>query len=144
MKNTFITKFDTFINERYEKGNNAKNIFSGKYVTLTVMPNGLKLVLTKEGFSEINGLSDADIKTDQFYDLVEDITTESAFDYHENLSDAGLGMTDAPGFTFEYKIGDTGEYEENEDSEIYYFNDYAIIPFMKKLKEKGDVYFVRV
>ena len=143
MKREFITNFDTFINERYEKGNNAKNIFSGNYVTLTVMPNGLKLVLTKEGADEMMSMSYADIKTDQFYDLFEDIAVNSAFDYHENLGDAGLGMTDAPGFTYEYSIGDDGEYVENEESEIYIFNDYAIITFMEKLKEEGEVYFVR-
>lgn len=143
MKNKFITNFDTFVNERYEKGNNAKNIFSGKYVTLSVMPNGLMVKLTKNGFDEISGMSDADIKTDNFYDLVEDITSDSAFEYHENLGNAGLGMTDAPGFAYDYPMGDDGEYVQNDESELYYFNDYAITPFMEELRDKGEVYFIK-
>ena len=143
MKNKFITNFDTFVNERYEKGNNAKNIFSGKYVTLTVLPNKLKIELTTDGLDEISGMSSADIKTDNFYELVEDITTNSAFEYHWNLGEAGIGGTDAPAFTYEYSLGDAGEYEENDESELYYFNDYAITPFMEELRDKGEVYFIK-
>ena len=119
---------------------------SGKYVKLDVKNNSLAISLTAQGIVEVKDvMQDKNKRTefDIFPELFEDIQVNTDYDYFPDLGEAGFGLTEAPGFIYGYGIGDTGEYTETEESEIYYYNNYMIEDFVKLLSEGNTVYFVK-
>lgn len=114
---------------------------SGNYLDMEILENGdLKISLTDEGKEEVE---DNGIDFYKFYDLFDDIRGNSDFMFFEDLSDAGLVMTNAPGITDGYYFDDNGDItdKEHDDSVIYWYPNYVISDFTEVLKEKGYVIF---
>jgi len=114
-------------------------LHSGRYLELATQGNKLHIFLTDEGkeWIEENG----PLTEQNFSDLFEDIQGNSEMMYLQNLGDAGLGMTEAPGITDGYFYGEKGELENHADAKLWYYNDYAINDFAEKLSNDGEVDF---
>jgi hypothetical protein len=127
-----IKSFKNFINESIK--------YSSKLIELEELPNGLKISLTKEGME--TALEDG-LTEDNFDEYFEEIQSNSEYIYHYDLGQSGFGLTEAPGITLGYGYDDNGEFtdEGNDDSEVYYFNEYQIESFVDKLIDKGFVIF---
>ena len=140
-----ITELETRIKSgKLAKGGNIPQGASGRYLELIPQKNGLMVKLTPEGKEELEA---HEVEGEQVYlgtfinDLMDDIQGNSEYRYYTNLGEAGLGMTDAPGFTDGYFYNDEGELESHPDAHLYYYNDYAIKDEGRELLEKGEVFF---
>ena len=132
-----ITRFNKF------NLNESTNNYNGRYIDLEELSNGnLKISLTTEGYElyeNFGGISD-----DKFMDFFDDIRVNSEWNYIENLSHAGLGMSEAPCITYGYYIDDDGNFTDEESmsySNIYYYSDYVIKSFTEELIKDGSVIF---
>lgn len=133
MKN--LKKFFEFINE-----NNNTNNASGRYITLETTSDGLWLHITPEGKQEM----DENFTEDKFWNIFEDIQVNSEWMYHDDIGEAGFGLTSAPGFTDGYFIDDDGNLSDEgheEDSEVYWFPNYQVESFTETLITEGKVFF---
>ena len=133
-----ITKFRLFENNEYQGD------YTGRYLILKKLENGnLKIFLTPEGKEEIE--DNPNFNVFDFYDIFDDIRSNSELYFLENLGEYGLGMSDAPaitdGYYYDDDIGFT-DYDNIEDSEIFYYSDYMTKDFMKELYKNGFVIFV--
>lgn len=129
-----ILNYDNFVNENFNK-----NIYEGEYTILEIQQNRLKISLTIDGKEKINDISSDVLRTDDFFDFVEDIVVNSDFNYVSDIGEVGLGLTSAPGFIQGYTLNDDGIYDDVD--ELYYYNDYMILSFMEQLQKNGVVYF---
>jgi len=135
-----ITRFNKF------NLNESTNNYNGRYIDLEELSNGnLKISLTTEGYElyeNFGGISD-----DKFMDFFDDIRVNSEWNYIENLSHAGLGMSEAPCITYGYYYDDDGNFT-NEDSmsysNFYYYDNYMIKSFTEELVTNGFVIFIGV
>ena len=118
---------------------------SGRYVNIKVMPNkNLKLTLTDEGKDFVQEKLDDEKRSNDNADLVhlenyfwevgEDIWTNSEYDYSSNLGDSGFGLTEAPGIIMGNR-DDSGDWED--DVLVWYYNDYMIRSFLDDMMN-GD------
>jgi hypothetical protein len=121
------------LNEAYKDMIIGESIVdSGNYITLEVMPNGLKVSITPEGLEKAE---EEGLKEQNFYDFIEDIITNSEWRWFEDLGEGGFGLTNAPGFT-------NGYYEDEEgDFDLYYYEKYQIRDFTVELLKNGYVIF---
>ena len=111
-------------------------IFNGEYLNLIPTVEGLKIELTEEGKKVINDY--------EFWELFEDVQGNSGYKFHPNLGWDDIAMTDAPGITYGYNMGDDGEWEELEpNSYLYMYDDYIITSFFNILSKIGEVLFQR-
>lgn len=109
-----------------------------KYLDLQILENGdMKIYLNDEGkeYSE-DGFNEFD-----FYDMFDDIRANSDYTYVSDLSEVGLGMSNAPCILYGYSIDDDANYAPFDDSEIYIYSDYIYKDFTKELLEDGYVIF---
>lgn len=129
-----ITKFKIF-----EKIDNEGTLVSdGRYLNLEKLDNGdLKIILTPDGREEIEDSGEVN-----FDDLFEDIRCNSDYLYWESMSDAELGMSDAPCITDGYYFEDNGDLLTYDDSELFYYPDYMIKDFKEELDKDGFVIFI--
>lgn len=114
---------------------------SGRYLNMEILENGdLKISLTEEGKEEVD---ETGISIDSFYDYFDDIRANSEFMFFEDLGEAGLGMTSAPGITDGYYYNDNGDItdELHDDSVIYWYPNYVVKDFTEELKNNGYVIF---
>ena len=116
------------------------NDFGGQYLSLERLPNGIKISLTEEGKTKV---LDEGISEDTFIDYFDDIRGNSELDFHYDLGSMGFGLTEAPGITDGYYYDDEDTYTDgdNEDSEVYYYDDYMLKDFTKELADNGFVIF---
>jgi hypothetical protein len=116
-----------------------------KYLILAPSTIGLEIILTDDGKEELKGLKEEReslFLEDDFYDFFEDIRSNSDYEYISNLSNIDI-MIDAPGIIYNCYDED-GEIVITDDSDIYYFDRYAIVSFFEELYEDGKVFFNRV
>jgi len=133
-----ITKFRLFENE-------DSFDYTGRYLKLKILKNGnLKIVLTPDGKEEIADNPNFNIFS--FSELFDDIRASSDLLYIEDISGFDLGvLSEAPAITDGYYYDDDGEftdYDNIENSEIFYYPNYNIKDFTKELYENGFVIFV--
>jgi hypothetical protein len=131
----------------------------GRYFKLTVLENGnLRVQFTEEGVEAYHELVSE--KTSEFYrtlgrrvpdnertpledaymekflyELFEDISSNSEWDYANDLGESGFGLTNSPGFIFGNRDED-GEWED--DVEVFHFNWYMLRSFLEDMVEKPD------
>lgn len=120
------------------------NSYSGRYLELEALPNGLKISLTPEAKEELEEiLPEEKIHDDDISDMFDDIQGNSEYLFHLDMGIVGFGLTEAPGITDGYQINDDyTEYELIGDTaEVYYYGDYMIKSFKKELKNNGYVIF---
>ena len=103
----------------------------GNWLSVTGDKTKLVLTLTDDAREEIEEMrnyydrSDSDIMAMLF----EDIQANSELYWHDDLGNAGFGLTSASGITDGYYLNDDGDYVadwRHGDSQVYYFNDYAL------------------
>ena len=118
----------------------VSNIEHYRYLDIEKLPNGLMIHLNDEGKSEIENLTEQN-----FYDFFEDVQGNSEYRYFDDMGEAGLGLTSAPGITDGYYFDDNGDLTNGEhtDAEVYWFPDYMVEDFTETLKEKGKAFFVK-
>lgn len=115
--------------------------YTGQYLELEQLDNGdLKITLTPEGKEEAQNI---DLNIYNFNDLFDDIRANSDLYYIDDVGEFGLGMSSAPAITDGYYYNDEGEFtdDDNDDSEIFIYNDYMIKDFTKELYNNGYVIF---
>ena len=113
----------------------------GEYIKLFKdANNNLIIRLTDEGreWVEEEGM----ITEDNFDELFEDIHVNSDFTYGRNLGDFGLGMSEAPFISQGYYYNDEGEFVSEEDSNLWYYNEYMLKDPMEILSTEGQVVFL--
>lgn len=136
----------------YIKENYTPSNYDGRYIKLEPVENGLWVYLTPEGKEEIENVDES-----RFYDLIDDIRGNSEWLYHDDMGEAGFGLTNAPGFTWGYYFDDDGditdepyteegeevseEPDEVNESAIYWFPNYMVESFIETLKDDGKVFF---
>lgn len=130
------------VNENLSSDNN----YNGRYVNLEVVENGLWIHLTDEGREELNDIIERkhEYLDYEFYELFDDIRANSVWLYHDDMGEAGFGLTNAPGFTYEYVTGDDGELElvtPDSEGKIYWFPNYMVESFVETLLSEGKVFF---
>jgi hypothetical protein len=130
----YIKKFESFYDVEVEHY---------RYIDLEHLENGnLKIILNDDGITESE--DDYDFNESNFFNYFEDIETNSEYMYFQDMSQVGVGMTEAPCITFGYYLGDDGKITDNdysEYSEIFYYTNYMIKDFTEELKENGFVIF---
>lgn len=112
-------------------------IINGNNITLEIADKSLKLTITSSG-KEL--LEDIGMDEANFSELFEDIQVNSAFSFLPSVSELGA-LSEAPGITYEYELSDTGEFVENEDSRLFYYNDYMLNNFVEELFNGETVIF---
>jgi hypothetical protein len=116
------------------------NIEQHRYLDLEELENGdLKIILNSDGREEVkyNG-----IDSYNFSDYFDDIRANSEYLYWESISDAKLGMSDAPCITNGYYVDDIGNLMSyGLQCEIFYYPDYMVKDFTKELVENNFVIF---
>jgi len=132
-------KLEDDVNESKVNENFPPQEKEGNFIVFSFTANGnLKITLTPEGIEKAESESLSELNFDEY---VEDITTNSDYDYVWNVGEIGLGLTDAPGILFAYDIADDGDYLETEDSELFYYEPYQLHDFGEMLKKNGYVVF---
>ena len=105
-----------------------------QYIDIEIVENGLWIYLTdnSEDFDEMD-----------FDNIFDDVQGNSEYMYFFDVGEVGFGLTSAPGITDGYYFSDDGEItdEGHDDSELYYYNDYAVTDFTEELRTKGKVFF---
>ena len=117
------------------------NIEHYKYLDLEKLENGdLKIILNSDGKEEAN---DYGINIDNFYDYFDDVRGNSEYLFYESISDAGLGMSEAPCIIAGYYFDDNGKLTDDghDDSEIFWYPNYMIKDFTEELVKNGFVVF---
>lgn len=143
MKN--LKKFQDFINENVGKFGKQ----GGQYLEIEPVENGLYLHITKEGREEAEENKEDEKKklSDMnLWDYFEDIQVNSEWMYHFDMGEAGFGLTNAPGFTYQYYVDDEGDItnkNQEENSEVYWFPNYMVEDFCETLLEEGKVFFTK-
>jgi len=119
---------------------NVSDIENYRYLNIEKLSDGLMIYLNEEGKEESEDLTEQN-----FYDLFDDVQGNSEYRYFDDLGEAGLGLTSAPGITDGYYFDDDGNLTDgdNTDSEVYWFPNYMVEDFTKTLREKGKVFFVK-
>lgn len=112
-------------------------IINGNNITLEMMDKSLKLTITDTG-KEL--LEDIGMDEINFLELFEDIQVNSSFSFLPSVSELGA-LSEAPGIIYEYELTDSGEFVENEDSRLFYYNDYMLNNFVEELFNDGVVTF---
>ncbi len=116
-----------------------RDVYNGRYLTLTKQPSGLNIELTEEG-KEYD--KDFTPLTEQSFDeYFDDIRGNSELMFFFNLGEVGLGMTDAPGITDKYYYDDDGSLTGPESADLYYYEPYQVNDFTETLKRDGSVTF---
>lgn len=129
-----IKKYEQFIKEEFSYNQ------EGAFVGVKFISNSMELYLTNEGKEKIK--EDKDLDELNFFDeYFEDIQVNSDIEFASDLGEAGLGLTEAPGFMVNYDIDDKGQHVETSDSKLYYYNDYMLYNFLEVLKRDGVVIF---
>ena len=115
--------------------------YSGNYLDLEILPNGLWIHLNEDG--KLKNEEDDDLTQQNFWDYFEDIEGNSDWKYIDDMGEAGFGLTQAPGIIQGYYIDDNSKLtdDEDENSKVYYYDNYMINDFTDKLKENGKVFF---
>ena len=118
------------------------NIDHYRYLDLEKLKNGdLKIILNSDGRDEV---VDSGIDNYKFSDYFDDIRGNSDYLYYESISDAGLGMSEAPCILDGFYFDDNGDLTDDghNDSEIFYYPDYMIKNFTEELVKNGFVIFI--
>ena len=121
-------------------------ITKGKYLTIgTISNKNLKIVMHDSAIEVINEMRAKDECDDcVMNDLFDDIRSNSDLMYFGDAGDVGLGLSSAPVITMGYYYDDDGELTDGgNNSDVYYFNNYAIDSFIDKMLEDGFVIFQR-
>jgi len=136
---------DVDARERLGKGGDIIDD-SGNYLDVTADKDAMTLKLSKEGKEEVKDLrEDGKSDVDIMYELFEDIRNNSELEWHNDLGDAGFGLTSAPGITDGYYYDDDGDYkaqstDENDNpSRVYFFSDYALRSEVDDLMDRGEL-----
>jgi hypothetical protein len=110
---------------------------NGNYLTIELHGNGLLIKLKRGAKSFIKNFNAS------WDDLFEDIRSNSDWLYHEDMGNAGFGLTSAPGFTDGYYYDDNGEFTDkgNKDSNIYWYPNYMITDFFEELLKTKLTFF---
>ena len=145
--NDFINRNEVDVNFIFENineslsDNNTREEY--RYIIMKFSDTGLYLELTPNGIEEAN---ENGIDEIIFYDFMEDITTNSDILYHNDAGHVGLGLTEAPAITKGYYIDDDGTLTDggHNDSRLFYYSDYMISDFTKKLNDGESVFFNEV
>lgn len=134
---SYVKLFEDFHN--LNEGVNIKE--QNSYIKIKTVGKNLEISLaSKRVIGEIQEMFD-DQGDDCFYEIFEDIRANSELVYFSNLSDAGLGMSEANGIAYAYDMNDEGEYEETSESKLWYYGNYAVKSFVEELIENGKVIF---
>jgi len=128
----------------------------GTYVTLEKYANGIKFTITEEGKELLEeeyadgGMPsfgvDGNIPESVFWDMFEDIESNSEYMFIEDMGAAGFGLTEAPGILDGYYLADNGNKfitDYPESAEIYWYPDYMVKNFLIELKETGETFFTK-
>lgn len=129
--------------EKYFKLNEMyMSVHSGRYLEVEQIENGdLKITLTPDGKQEAY---DEGLNIFNFNEFFDDIRGNSELYFIEDLSEVGLGMSNAPAITDGYYYDDDNNFTDEEhmkDSEIFYYNDYITKDFTEELYKNGYVIF---
>jgi len=125
----------------------------GQYVHLDVLPNGdLRVSMTEDGIQDLADihLMHPERNEDRFLiELMEDITCNSDLMFLGDISALDGGhMSQSPVIVEGWRCNDEEEpdyvdesyvhYLTNDDSRVWYWNDYAIISILEHIKRQGE------
>lgn len=125
----------------------------GQYVHLDVLPNGnLRVTLTKEGLEELEDihLQHPDWTSNMLLiELMEDITCNSDLMFLDDISALDGGhLSQAPVIVEGWRPNDQDEpdyvdenyvhFLTNDDSRVWYWNEYCIIFILEHIKRQGE------
>ena len=142
-----LKRFSEFINEEFGYVDREKEYHGDvehyRYLDIEKLPNGLMVHLNEDGKKESE--ESDNLNENNFDEYFEDVQGNSEYLYHNDMGDAGFGLTNAPGITDGYHIGDGGDLtdDDHEDSEVYWFPNYMVEDFTETLKKDGKVFFTK-
>ncbi len=125
----------------------------GQYVHLDVLPNGdLRVTLTPEGVEELTDrhLVHPEWTSDMLLiELMEDITCNSNIMFLDDISTLDGGhLSQAPVIVEGWRSNDMEEpdyvdasyvhYLTNDDSKVWYWNEYMVISILEHIKRQGE------
>lgn len=110
-----------------------------RYLTLEILINGnLKISLTEEGKEEVE---DSGISVYSFSDYFDDIRSNTDYIYFENMSDAGISMSESPCIINGWYYDDNDNINFYNDCIVYWYPNYMIRYFTDELVKNGYVIF---
>lgn len=124
------------------------NIHHFKYLTITQLPDGLKLKLNKEGKQKVEeDMADHKDQYDIWYDLFDDIIGDSEYIFHKDMGESGFGLTNAEGITDGYHyVGETRKMYDADfpkSANVYWYPNYQVKNPLEELYEDGSVFFTK-
>jgi len=135
-----LKKFKQFLNESH-----TYNDFENEYLTIERKDNGLNLKLKPDGINYLRDIKEEldSLHESDFIDIFDTIQANSELIFHGDLGSSGFGLTEAPGITDGFFLNEDGDWEDNGEGELYYYNDYMVDNFLDSLLNGETVFFNR-